>query len=124
MNYNYARRAQTVQAFQMTKERRADSKDWPGWLHEAWNRAAWSIGSVFPEFYPRSSGDDRVAINTASSFDIVQWGWWIVRDETGALLVLDDSQFQFLYAPLGGLPDDFTVTGHKVKPIRERAYNE
>lgn len=110
MNYDYARRAQTVQAFQMTRERRADNREWPAWLDEAWNRKAWDTDSVFPEHGTAGAGKDRVVVcsNSSAYSDIVEWGSWIVRDEQGRFVVLNDHQFSSLYASLEaakGFPD-------------------
>jgi len=47
MNYTFKKKPVIVEAFQMTKERRWDNKDWPNWLNEAWNLEPTEKGCLF-----------------------------------------------------------------------------
>ena len=37
-SYKYRKKPVVIEAFQMTKYRRWNNVDWPGWLHRAWNK--------------------------------------------------------------------------------------
>ena len=79
MNYKFRKKPVIIEAFQMTKERRKSNRDWPEWLNHAWNKNIEEIGSVHPEDYPNSKGDDRLVIYTLEGRMLVEWDDWIIQ---------------------------------------------
>lgn len=75
----------TVEAFQMTRERRQNNKDWPEWLNEAWNKPHGVPGAVYPKHYPDSDGTDNLMIRTLEGVHQVSWDDWIIRGIKGEL---------------------------------------
>ncbi len=74
-----------IEAFQMTPERRADNRDWPEWLNEAWNKAADEEGAVTCVDFPNSDGTDKLQIVTLEGTMLIEWGDWIIRGVKGEL---------------------------------------
>lgn len=85
MNIKYTKKPITIEAFQMTRERRADNKDWPEWLNEAWNKSHQTIGSIFPKNYPLSDGTDELKVMTMEGPLTIAFGDWIIRGIQGEL---------------------------------------
>lgn len=81
------------EAFQITKETRSDNSSWPGWLHDAWQKDPSERGSVFPEGYPDSDGNDRLVVHTPSKRMVVQWGGYIIMNAAGDLFEVDEGSF-------------------------------
>lgn len=86
-----------VQAFQMTRERRASNADWPNWLHEAWQIGT-GVGGVYPQNYPNSDGSDALNIHGRHATYNVAWGDWIVLDD-GDIFSLRPDYFARAYEP-------------------------
>ena len=85
----YVSRTVEVQAFQLTAKRSESNSDWPEWLNRAWNKGSSEIGAV------RRLGDSKSLIVVCPGGErIVNLGDWIVRDDQGELLVLDDQTFK------------------------------
>ena len=74
-----------IYAFQMTRERRADNRDWPNWLNEAWQRPWPEPGSVACVDFPNSDGTDQLQIATLEGAHLVGWDDWIIRGVKGEL---------------------------------------
>lgn len=93
-----------IEAFQMTRERRASNADWPSWLHDAWNGAVGVPGSVWPQDYPDSDGDDQLVIGTLEGNHVVSWGDWIIRGVKGELYPCKPDIFQMTYESVSSDP--------------------
>lgn len=74
-----------IEAFQMTKERRSDNREWPQWLSIAWNKDFNEAGAVSCEDFPRSQGNDRLVIRTLEGVHTVSWDDWIIQGVNGEL---------------------------------------
>ena len=81
----YRKKPVVIEAFQMTRERRADNRDWPEWLNKAWNNTRPEPGAVSCENYPASDGSDRLLIFTLEGPLVVSWDDWIIRGVKGEL---------------------------------------
>lgn len=83
MNVKFRKKPIVIEAYQMTKERRANNASWPEWLHDAWqldrNRPGW-LG-------PTEEGTENgtLSINTLEGRHLVSWGDWIIRGVKGEL---------------------------------------
>lgn len=93
----YRKKPVVISAFQMTRERRQDNKDWPEWLNEAWNRNHTQVGAVYPEAYPNSDGTDRLVILTLEGTHLVSFGDWIIRGVSGELYPCKPDIFALTY---------------------------
>lgn len=98
MMLRFRKRAIVIEAFQMTKERRRDNKDWPEWLNRAWNEAPW-VGSVWPSDYPYSDGSDPIVIGTEEGVMQVGWNDWIIQGVAGELYCCKPDIFEASYEP-------------------------
>lgn len=74
-----------IEAFEMTYERRQDNNEWPSWLDQAWQKEPHEIGSISPEDYPHSQGNDRLIIHTLEGRMLVGWGDYIIRGVVGEI---------------------------------------
>ena len=88
-----------IEAFQMTRERRGDNKDWPNWLNEAWNKPHGESGAVYPVDYPHSDGADELQITTLEGTHLVTFGDWIIRGVKGELYPCKPDVFALTYEP-------------------------
>lgn len=101
MNYSYRSKPVVVQAFQMTEERRADNRDWPRWLHDAWNMKRTELGSCWPSEFPDSDGTDKLMVMSNSGSQLVQWGDYIVLGVDGLeLYPVKEEVFLAKYEPV------------------------
>ena len=73
----------TIEAFKMTKERRADNSDWPYWMHLAWNTKRDTPGSLQPTII--NTGDGTLSIVTLEGVHLVSWGDYIVKGVKGEI---------------------------------------
>lgn len=89
-----------IEAFQITRERRADNREWPAWLDEAWNRDYETPGAVRPSNYPKSDGNDELEIVTLQGIHRVSWGDWIIRGVKGELYPCKPDIFAATYDPV------------------------
>lgn len=87
-----------IEAFQMTKERRQDNSEWPGWLHQAWQQD-WDGPNVVIscEDYPNSNGEDRLVIHTLEGTHHVSWNDWIIKGVKGELYPCKPDIFKLTY---------------------------
>jgi hypothetical protein len=88
-----------IEAFQMTRERRADNKDWPNWLHDAWQKQQGGEGSLWPRNYPTSDGADELAIGTLEGVHIVSFDDFIIQGVKGELYPCKPDIFEATYEP-------------------------
>lgn len=83
----------TIEAFQMTKERRMDNSDWPQWLHEAWQD-----GTLHRQD-PDAAMPDILIAKTLEGQHIVSWNDWIIRGVKGELYPCKPDIFEATYSP-------------------------
>lgn len=95
----YRKKPVVIEAFQMTKERRASNEEWPQWLHEAWQKDFDCDGAVSCEDYPNSDGRDRLVIRTLEGVHSVSWGDWIIKGVNGELYPCKPDIFEKTYEP-------------------------
>lgn len=86
-----------VEAFQMTKETGRDNRDWPEWLHEAWNKGRRDAGAFFR--MPAGSDDLYLVEKNKSQPIHVAPGDWIIRHADGSLSHCKRSVFEETYEP-------------------------
>jgi hypothetical protein len=96
-----------VEAFQMTAARRASNRDWPNWMHEAWNRPQDSAGSLQPTV---GCVEDRVTVvqicgklpdpYAPGEHVCVNFGDWIIRGPCGDLSVCRELDVDRTYEKL------------------------
>lgn len=73
-----------VEAFQMTRERRVDNRDWPEWLNAAWSTNSNLVGVVCPN--PKDdSFNGTICINTMEGVLEISWDDWIIKGVAGEL---------------------------------------
>ena len=60
----YRKKPVVIEAFQMTVARRWDNSEWPGWLHQAWQRGPGENG-MWPD------PDKPVAVGQSSAAELV-----------------------------------------------------
>lgn len=99
MSGTYRKKPVCIQAFQMTRARRADNSEWPQWLHKAWNETWPNAGAVSCEDFPTSDGTDRLVIATLEGTHTVSWGDWIIQGVKGELYPCKPDIFEATYEP-------------------------
>jgi hypothetical protein len=93
----YRKKPVVIEAFQMTRERRADNSEWPEWLHAAWQMDPNRTGSVKPMEFPNSDGTDPLTIVTLEGMHVVGFGDWIIRGVKGELYPCKPDIFEMTY---------------------------
>lgn len=83
MPNKYRKRPVVIEAFQMTKERRTDNRDWPEWLNAAWNKERGIEGALYPVH--RGTSDGHLYIGTLEGVHLVEWDDFIIRGVAGEL---------------------------------------
>jgi hypothetical protein len=96
--YNFRKKPVVIQAFQMTPERRMDNKDWPQWLHEAWNKKEGEPGALFRQSV-LAPLPDQLCIWTLEGIHLVGWGDWIIQGVNGELYPCKPEIFEKTYEP-------------------------
>ena len=100
MNLQYRKKPVVIEAFQMTRERRGDNRDWPDWLNRAWNAKRDEAGAVFCRDYPNSDGNDPLRINTLEGVMDVAFDDYIIRGVAGELYACKPDIFEQTYEPV------------------------
>ena len=90
----YRERPIAVDAFQMTRERRWDNKDWPEWLNQAWNKD-FGEGSLFIDF--DDPYRERLVLGTLEGGYRLTWNDWIIRGVKGELYACKPDIFEATY---------------------------
>lgn len=86
-----------IEAFQLTRETRADNSDWPEWMHMAWQKEPGEIGAIWPHNGVRSDGTDELLLKQGDgSVMVVSFGSWIFTSR-GFLGVMSNSLFTHTY---------------------------
>jgi len=107
MNYEYTKKPVTIEAFQMTKERRESNADWPSWLHVAWVKSPDEIGAVYPEnanTNDGSNGKDRLRIRTLEGDQLVSFDDFIIKGVQGEIYPCKPDIFSDTYVNTDGSP--------------------
>lgn len=97
MNHRYKKKPVEIEAFQMTRARRQDNADWPGWLHQAWNTEFTAVGAVRCTDFPKSDGTDQLEIVTLEGVMRVGWDDFIIRGVKGELYACKPDIFHATY---------------------------
>lgn len=98
----------TVEAFQMTEERRLDNSQWPQWLHEAWNGGL-DLPGTLQRIDARSThpGDMLCLVLSDGIHAVVGWYDWIIRlPGNGELILAQDAAFKEQFDPAPEAPHD------------------
>jgi len=106
MNYNFRKKPVVIQAFQMTKERRADNSEWPTWLSHAWQRHHTEPNAVYPSDFPDSDGTDKLKIHTLEGEHLVEWDDYIIQGVKNEIYCCKPDIFEMTYDEVkeGDLP--------------------
>lgn len=96
----YRKKPVVIEAFQMTKERRWDNKDWPWWLNEAWQKepgegSVW-ISSDAP-IAPGHESAAEIVCGTLEGVHQINWGDWIIQGVKGELYPCKPDIFKMTY---------------------------
>ena len=78
MNYKFRKKPLTIEAFQMTKERRWDNIDWPQWLNIAWNTEP-RVGGMWCSYKEDESTQETLYIGTPEGIYKISWGDLIIK---------------------------------------------
>ena len=97
MNYKFKKKPIIIEAFQMTKKRRWDNKDWPIWLSQAWNKESPSEGAMWCIDLPENKPKERLVIGTMEGVFYISWGDWIIRGIKGELYCCKPNIFEATY---------------------------
>lgn len=85
----YRRKNAVVEAFQMTKERSYDNREWPAWLDKAWNAEEETPGSV----YLSDTTGGKFIVGSPEGPLLVRWGFHIIKNPNGDLDVCHPDVF-------------------------------
>lgn len=117
MNLKYRTKSQTIEAFQMTPERRQDNRDWPNWMHEAWNREPGEPDALFPT--EKVISEDTISITKyfeGKSLPVeIPFGHWLIWDGKGISLCPPDT-----FADRYEVNEDIEIVSDPVGDSRER----
>lgn len=84
-----------VEAFRITEETRTDNRDWPNWLHDAWQKPEGEMGAVYP-LYQMSKGGPLL-IRTLEGVMACAIGDWIIQGVKGELYPCKAEIFDLSY---------------------------
>ena len=90
----------TVDAFQMTRERRWDNSEWPTWLNQAWQRGPVEGGFwIDPNGYqhPERESPDDLLCGTLEGVVRIDWDDWIIQGIKGELYPCKPDIFDATY---------------------------
>ncbi len=95
----YRKKPVVIKAFQMTKERRLDNSEWPGWLHRAWQKPVAESGSLFcsSDGSLETEKCTPLFIQTLEGTHRVSWGDWIIKGVQGELYPCKPDIFEATY---------------------------
>lgn len=104
MNYRFKKKPVTIEAFQMTRERRFSNEVWPAWLYDAWQRDRDEPNALYPTELHTVRG--TLSISTLEGQHLVSWNDWIVRGVSGELYPVKPDIFAMTYEEV--FDDDLT----------------
>lgn len=88
----------TIQAFQMTPERRRSNEEWPDWMNQAWQKDRTEENALYPTVPGTSTG--TLSIHTKEGEHLVSWDDWIIQGVKGELYPCKPDIFQVTYEPV------------------------
>ncbi len=94
----YRKKPVVIEAFQMTRERRADNSDWPEWLNRAWNDDPGQAGWVGPLVI--GTDDGKLEVTTLEGRMLVDWDDWLIQGVKGELYPCKPDIFAETYEPV------------------------
>lgn len=95
--YLFRKKPVVIEAFQMTRKRRASNSEWPEWMHKAWNEERETEGSLYPTV--PGCGDSTLSIGTLEGQHLVSWDDWIIQGVQGELYPCRPDIFEQTYEP-------------------------
>lgn len=84
-----------IEAFQMTKERRWDNKDWPNWLNQAWNTDKNNENAMW--INPGDEKKERLVLGTLEGVHCVEWDDYIIQGVKGEIYACKPDIFEMTY---------------------------
>jgi hypothetical protein len=93
----YRKKPVVIEAFQMTREHRADNSEWPNWLHKAWNKDGGPGALLIDADDPAR---DRLVIFTLEGVHRVEWDDFIIQGVQGELYPCKPDIFGATYEPV------------------------
>ena len=102
----YRKKPVVIEAFQMTRERRASNVEWPEWMHRAWNQEVTCPGALYPT--ELGTGDGTLSIHTLEGEHLVSWGDWIIQGVQGELYPCKPDIFAATYEAVEDAPTKAT----------------
>jgi len=82
-----------INAFQMTRERRWNNSEWPGWLHEAWNTEGEGALAIDAD----DETHERLVVHTTEGVHRIEWNDWIIQGVVGELYACKPDVFEMTY---------------------------
>lgn len=98
MQLQYRKKPIVIEAFQMTRERRTDNRDWPEWLKRAWNMSGMEDGALFRKDI-HAPMPDTLCICSHGGVHEVGWDDWIIRGVKGEIYPCKPDIFAATYEP-------------------------
>ena len=100
MDHTYRTKPVAVEAFQITLQTRWVNKDWPKWLHQAWQKDH-GEGAIWPNpdrlTNPDYNSADGLVLGVSGGVVYIELDDWIVHDSTGELFVCKPDIFERTY---------------------------
>lgn len=96
--HKYRKRPVIIEAFQMTPAARVSNVDWPEWMHRAWQKDRYELGSLYPTV--EGTGDGTLSIRTLEGEALVSWGDWIIQGVPHELYPCKPEIFEATYDPV------------------------
>lgn len=97
---SYRKKPIVIQAFQMTLERRWNNREWPAWLHEAW-QAPQGEGAVWIDpdapVAPGRKSADQLVCGTLEGVHRITFGDWIIKGIDGEIYPCNPNIFADTY---------------------------
>ena len=96
-DHRYTKKPVTIEAFQLTRERRFDNSDWPQWLHAAWNHEKGEPGG----FWTDNGSPEKLYCGTLEGAHEVTLDDWIIRGIKGEIYPCKPDIFEATYTKAG-----------------------
>lgn len=89
----YRKKPVVIEAFQMTEECGNNNKDWPVWLHQAWQKENNEEGSL----HIKATNPRTFEITTLEGNHLVTWDDWIIKGVNGEIYPCKPDIFEKTY---------------------------